>query len=137
MVVQRIKGYFGYAPNISEEIISQGTLESWAAYPGIIKLDEAQAIDGSAVYDPFNDPNMPWLVREADKDAVLVSATGGVGPVTFSLRPSGVGRIWQINKALNVKLTAREHLAFIMNYTDDGNYDNASFWFAFYLWVRY
>ncbi len=137
VVIQRIKGYIGYAPNISEEIISAGTLESWAAYLAILKVDKEQAVDGAAQMDPFNEPDRPYLWRESDKDAVLVSAAGGVGSVTFSLRPSGVGRIWRINMKLNVKLSRRETLNLLVNYTDDGNYNNASFWFQIWSWVRY
>ncbi len=133
-----MKGYVGYTPNISEETLVAGTQQSFAAYPGIIRLDSDQSFDGVAVTDPFNDPNRSWLWREVDKDNILISVNAGVpGPVTFSMRPSGVGRVWQINRKVNIKLTARQSLLLVMNYTDDGTIDNASFWFMFYLWLRY
>ncbi len=138
VLITRIKGYFGYMPNINEETLVAGTLQSWAGYLGIIKRDELLGGDGPANADPFNDPNAKWLWRRNDKDAITISVNAGVpGAVTFSMRPSGIGRIFEINQRLNVKISARENLMAVVNYTDDGTIDNASFWFAFWLWCRY
>ncbi len=138
VLIQRIKGQVAYLPNISEETLVSGTLQSWAAYPGLLRLDTDQSTEGAAVTDCFSDPNRPWLWRGIDKDAITISAAGGSpGPVTFSMRPSGIGRVWDINAKLNVLLSARQNLMLIMNYTDDGTIDNASFWFHFYMWLRY
>jgi len=137
VIVDRIKGYIGYVPNANEKTFAAADFESWAGYPAILRLDKDRAADGTAEYDPFNDPDRGWLWQPIpDKGNFQVAAAGLTGIGMNYLKPT-LGHLWKINITPCVKLTQRQDLVCALNYTADGVWSNSSWWFAFYMWIRY
>ncbi len=141
VAITRIRGYVGYTPNLNEENVSPGTpngyFQSWAAYCGLVRVDQDQAGNGVATCDPFNDPDFPWCWIGTDKGVILLPDSVSSSVTFWNGMGPAPGRVWNINMELQMVLSLRQRLIFCMNYTDDGAIDNSSWFGALFLDVRY